>query len=397
MAYTQQQKEHIKRLAARQIEICASEKNKKNNELWNNPKTGWNRDMWRGDPKPPKNGKIPYTLDFDNSLMSCAMDTDLWDYYSDPYVHLETQLRCNDYHFTNWHDNHCFTEEVFIWFGVVTELSFFGPEIIYFPHREPWIKESIVKSSEDIERIGMLDFHKSGSMPKLIEYYEKMNELLDGRLTVMFPAWARGPFCISAHLLGLENMLVGMMTEPEFAHKLMRYVTDNIKQWSLARNKFIGEENLVPGKLYNDEIDVPTMSAEMYEEFVLPYEIELSEFFGGIRYWHSCGKTTEVMKHIVKIPKLELFHVSPWADEKTAVQIMSSKNISLDICLDPERDLYFSSDDKIRRRLIELKDNCEGVRWAPRFDAFQPRGDLRENLELIKRIDRIACEVYGDI
>jgi hypothetical protein len=103
------------------------------------------------------------------------------------------------------------------------------------------------------------------------------------------------------------------------------------------------------------------------------------------------------MKHIVKIPKLELFHVSPWADEKTAVQIMSSKDISLDICLDPERDLSFSGGDKIRGRLRELKDNCAGVRWAPRFDAFQPRGDLRENLEHIKRIDRIAREVYGDI
>ena len=396
MAYTQQQKDHIKRLAEQHLEICSSEKNKKNGGLWNDPKTGWNRDMWRGDPKPAKNGKIPYTIAFDNSLMAAVLGLDLRDYYSDPYVHLEAQLRNSAYHFAEWHDNHFFTPELFIWFGVVTELTFFGAQLAYYPDKEPWIKSTLISSGEDVDRLGMLDFFKSGSMPKLIEYYEKMRELAGDQLTVMFPTWARGPFCIAAHLMGLQNMLCTMLTEPEFAHKLLRYITDNIKQWSLERNKYTGQP-LVPGKLYNDEIDVPMMSPAMYKEFVLPYEIELSGFFGGIRYWHSCGKTTDVMEHIVKIPNLTMFHVSPWADEKKAAEILSPRDISLDVCLDPERDLYFNDDAKVRERLIQLRENCKGTRWSPRFDALQPRGVLQNNLELIKRIDRIACEVYGDI
>ena len=395
MSYTIEQKDTVKRCVERYLEICDSAKNKRNETFWTDPKVSWNRDMWRGCPKEASKGKIPYTVAFDNSLMSVAMDIDLRDYYTEPYLHLVTQLRNADYHFTQWHDNHYFTKEVFIWFGVVTELSLFGPELVYFPHREPWIKAPVIESEEDIERIGEIDFFENPSMKRIHMYYEQISELVDGQLKVMFPSWVRGPFCIAAHLVGLEEMMCYMLTEPEFVHKLMRWVTDTIKNWTTARNKFTGD-SLSPGMLYNDEVGVPSISPELYKEFILPYEIELSEFYGGIRYWHSCGNTTDIMEHIAKIPNLALFHVSPWADERVAAKIFAPKGTALDVCLDPERDLYMANDDQIRHRLCELRENLSGVRWSPRYDAIQPRGEAAYCLETVKRADRLSMEIFGE-
>ena len=51
------------------------------------------------------------------------------------------------------------------------------------------------------------------------------------------------------------------------------------------------------------------LSHEQYEEFILPYEQELCEFHGGIRYWHSCGDTGNMVNSIRKIPQIDLFHI----------------------------------------------------------------------------------------
>ena len=42
------------------------------------------------------------------------------------------------------------------------------------------------------------------------------------------------------------------------------------------------------------------MSPQTYSEFFLPYERELSDFYGGIAYWHSCG---DVTPHVPRDPQ----------------------------------------------------------------------------------------------
>ena len=395
MGFTDKQKDNIKGLCERIVEISQSERMKANEKLWRVPQTKWCRDMWRAIPEKNSDGKIPFTIALDNSMNGAVTQTDLRNYYNDAYTHLETQLKYKAYYYDNFKDNTVFTREAFIWFGVITELSMFGPEIVYFPNREPWIKEYIVKDEEDLNRMSLPDFKTSGLMPRAHEFYEVFSELTDGKLDIMFPRWNRGPFCIAAHLNGLENFLCNMLVEPEFAHKLMRYATDSIKHWSLERSKYLNEP-IVPGNLFNDEIETPTMSPQMYEEFVLPYEIELSEFYGGIKYWHSCGNTTDVFELIAKIPNLDIFHVSPWADEGKAAKIFSKNDTALEKCLDPEADCYMADEAKMEERIKRVVDNCEGARFSIRADVFQPRGDLSENLGKIKMWNQVALKVLGN-
>lgn len=93
-------------------------------------------DMWRGFPKLKASQGIPFLVFPDNALWARILKVDLREYYFNLEVYLKTQLRMNIYHFNHWKDNACYTRDLFVWFGVVTELSFFRPKIIFFFNRE---------------------------------------------------------------------------------------------------------------------------------------------------------------------------------------------------------------------------------------------------------------------
>jgi uroporphyrinogen-III decarboxylase len=317
---------------------------------------------------------------------------DLRQYYSDAYTHLEKQLEIDIYKFEQFDDDTYLDDQLFIWFGVITELTFFGVKPVFFKSREGWIEDRpVLENPQDLETLEAPDFFKSGLMPRIHRFYEEMKELVQGRCTIMFPDWARGPFCMAAHLRGLQNLLIDMVTEPEFVHRLMRFVTDARKQWCTQRSEFLGEP-IQKGKFYNDEVDCPTLSPYMYREFILPYEQELSEFHGGITYWHSCGNSTVFMEEIRTLPQLEMFHVSPWGDLSKAVSVMSPK-IALDVNMDPLADVLECAPERMETRLQQIVRTCGDISYCVRADAFQVVHGLEQDLEKIKQWARVARRV----
>jgi len=131
----------------------------------------------------------------------------------------------------------------------------------------------------------------------------------------------------------------------------------------------------------------------MYREFILPYEQELSEFHGGVAYWHSCGNTAPVMEDISKIPNLELFHVSPYTDLSTAVEIFPPET-ALDIVLKPVEDCYNRTEEEMRERLEDIKEICgDKIRYTIRNDGFQLVNTLEEDVAKIKLWGKVAREV----
>ena len=125
------------------------------------------------------------------------------------------------------------------------------------------------------------------------------------------------------------------------------------------------------GSLYNDEVNVPLLSPQLYEKFILPYEIELSKFYGVISYWHSCGNTAPLLRLIRCIPHLQMIHISPWTDLEQSVADLADSGIALEVVLHPLVDVQKATGGKntfpsypytfgYRRHT----DNCES-RWPP--------------------------------
>lgn len=388
-----QQRTRIRALIDQYLEVVNSEKNKRNMKLWDYPYE-WNRDKWRGIRPSKDRNAVPFMAELDISLWRkfCG-NTSLIDFYSDPYTHLELQLSHRIKHSELLDDNIVYTDEAFIWFGVVTELGIFGSTINFYEHKEGWIKEPILKDYEDIEKLTPPDFYKSGVMPKIHEFYEVFSELCQGKLKVMFPELARGPFCIAAHLRGLEDMFCDMLTEEDFVHKLMRFVTDSHKAWTEERNKFIKVEKH-KCRLFNDEIDSPSISPAMYDNLIFPYEKELAEYYGGVRYFHSCGKLTPFLTSINKLPDLDVCHIGPWTSYKDGDRIFGDKT-ALEICLHPVRDIMTADETQMRSKLEDIIDKCKHNNYFVRADTFMPSGEINEQVEKIYKWVEIAKEYFG--
>ena len=98
----------------------------------------------------------------------------------------------------------------------------------------------------------------------------------------------------------------------------------------------------------------PVLSPEIYHDIVLPSEVALSEYHGGIVYWHSCGDTNCFQKEIDTIPNLSVVDISPWTDLA-------------------ESEENYSADKKLEKRISSRQ-----------FRETAPVGDLKRQLETFK-------------
>ncbi len=387
-----QDRDEIKCLMDRVRTISSEPRNLERVNYWQ-PQPETARDHWRGTPKPRSElPRAPITIEPEIPMWGAMLGFKVDEFYTNPVTYLKYQLKMMIYRYEHWADETCIGKEIPIWLGAPFESSLFGAKTIYAEDASPWLdREPVIKSEDDLDRLELPNFYKSGLMPIAHQYYEVIGELLDDDFKVTFPEWGRSPFGVAFHIRHIDNLAIDMATNPDFTHRLMRFLTDARKQWGRERAKFL-DMDVEKGNLYNDEVNCPTLSPKMFEEFVLPYEQELSEFHGGILYWHSCGDTTKLAALIVKIPNLEMFHVGPWTDPTVSVKAFEGKT-PLEFCLDPFSDVQKATPVEMEQKLIEIVEACGPCPYTVRADGLQVITGLQTELNQVDEWIKIAHRV----
>lgn len=383
------EKNELKKLLDRVREISGEPKNLQKGMSWRTH-TDYTTDKWRGTPKPRRSlPKAPITVEPEMPMWGLMLGFKADKYYSDPVTYLKNLLKIMIYRYENWPEESGVATEIPIWLGVTLESSLFGARTLYEDNEYPWIdREPLIKNESDLAKIKEPDFKKSGLMPLAHRFYEVIGGLAGDEYNVVFPEWGRGPFGVATHIRGYENFLSDMIRNPHFAHRILRLITDARKQWIKDRADFL-KKSVGKGNIYDDEVNCPSLSPGLYEEFVLPYEMELSDFHGGILYFHSCGDTTKLIPSIAKIATLEMFHVGPWTDVKTAMEAFKGA-VPLEICLHPLRDVQRATDDDMKRKLARIASACGESAFSVRADGLQNIGNLEEDVRKIERWMGIA-------
>jgi uroporphyrinogen-III decarboxylase len=393
-------REQIRRLMDRVRRIAEEPKNLERARLWE-PAPETARDHWRGTPRPRKDlPRAPITVEPEITMWARILGFSMLDFYRDPVCYLTNSLRMMVYRYEHWDDDTAVGLQVPIWLGVTLESSLFGARTIFEQDEYPWLdREPVIRSEEDLERLEYPDFRSSGLMPQAHRYYEVLRELLDEDFTVTFPEWGRSPYGVAFHIRGYENLAVDMAGDGEFVHRLLAFITESRKRWTTERARFLGRK-VEKGNLYNDEVNTPSMSPLMYEQFALPYERELSDFHGGILYWHSCGDTTAMVDRIARIGTLELFHVGPWTDGAVCLQVFQGK-VPLEFCLHPFQDVQHADPQTREKRLRSIAAICGGTPYTVRADGIQVidgpgaaglEKGIRAIVEWIATADRVLRE-----
>jgi hypothetical protein len=376
--------ETIRKLEDQVRKLAESPENKRRNALWED--SAISNEYWHGI---PKTNHPLFTLELERPMYGRVIGFSLIDFYTDPYVHIEANLRMMIYKFENLPDCTPIGKAFACYLGAGFERSLFGGESIY-SEEDAWMgRESIINDRVDISTLEPLDFYKSTVMPEAHRFYEQARSILSDDFDLAFPQWSRSPFGVAWHIRGINDLLCDFIEDPEWFAGFLNYITDCRVKWGRDREAFTG----IPMErcnIFNDEVCSPMISPDMYRDFILPTEIRLSNEFGGVNYWHSCGNTTPFVEYINQIPQLHMVTVSAWTDLERAEQHYDKEHVTLEKQLHPNEGILANPvKSHFEAGIRKIADGFKGSKGIIRADGVQVTGNFDEAIRHVQ--DWCAC------
>ncbi|MCP4395813.1 MAG: hypothetical protein GY801_00675 [bacterium] len=317
--------------------------------------------QWHGIPKgSARDGDImPVTAECLNTIWTELLGFRLDKYYQDPEYYLEYYLRMKLKKFTEFPDDTPLDRNIPLSFGVIFEAGTLGQSYHFLTDQEPALDPSPVLFP-DTELPVTFNFEHNELIQAAKDVYVKLKNLVGAEFTVIFPQWFRGPQGVALYLRGFENFLGEVYLNPAFIHKIMRYVTDAAKAYNQWLSDYL-EQPIEKGDLFND--DLPIMSPASYREFILPYEQELSEFYGGIYYWHSCGDISKHTPEVLKVPNIDVLDFGVTMDDKRVglEKLPHPFDSTVELRVMAQAHIQNAADDEIRSYMEDIVACCQDI------------------------------------
>lgn len=171
---------------------------------------------------------------------------------------------------------------------------------------------------------------------------EVLGDILPTRIRGGF-WWTMGLTIVAIDLIGLEQLMLYMVDDPDGLHRLMRFLCDDhlaFARWLEKEglltlnneNDYIGSGSVgycsqLPQAAMNGQVrlkdtwvlsesqETVGVGPDMFAEFIFPYQQEIAERF-GLSYY-GCCEPVHSRWHVVKqLKNLRKVSVSPWCDEE---------------------------------------------------------------------------------
>jgi uroporphyrinogen-III decarboxylase len=345
----------------------------------------------------PQPGVVPILAVPQISMWARSMNRRISDLFTDPVTYLEVFLRREIDRFTLIEDDRPLNRSFLVLLGSGFEASLFGAHQVYSDTEDPFIDRfPILQEPKDLDRLGPPDFHVSGLMPLAHRFYHELSELVEhSGVKIAFADWNRGPFGVAVQLRGMEQFLVDLLERPDFARRLLEFLTQSAIHYRKERASFLGIALDRP-VFHNDDVNVPGLSPGLYRELALPFEKQYAQAFGGLLYWHSCGDVTPMVAAIREIPNITIFHCGPWTDVSRAAEVFGE--CTLDTCVHI-MDVYDSDREAIRSKVRRIAQECRehGARsFSIRPGILQAYSSPEEDLQAISRWVKAAKEAVSE-
>jgi [methyl-Co(III) methanol-specific corrinoid protein]:coenzyme M methyltransferase len=159
--------------------------------------------------------------------------------------------------------------------------------------RTPMVKQHAFDENSIPEDLPA-DAMKRGRIPTVIEATKIAKQQHGKDLPII--AGTTGPFTIAGHLVGTENLLLWIVTNPEAVVKAIKFATKLEKAYIEALDA-AGADVIV---MSDPSASTDMLSGEMFDEFAKPY---IKECFSGVKHaktvLHICGDTTMLLDHMI--------------------------------------------------------------------------------------------------
>ena len=167
-------------------------------------------------------------------------------------------------------------------YGMCSEPSAFGAKSRFpedeFPHAFPCIE-----SIEEIDKLEKPRTHTDGLAPFILNRLKLNQQRIEDMGHKIRFSVSRGPLNIASYMMGSTEFLVSLISEGERIHKLLRIVTDYLKEWHKLQQDSI---STIDGMLVLDDI-IGFIGEDHFKEFALPYFKELYDMDVAVKFLHN--------------------------------------------------------------------------------------------------------------
>lgn len=186
-------------------------------------------------------------------------------------------------------------------FNIWSHVEFLGAEVDYAAE-QPFVKKPIYTLNDEYKELDMdtyLSFHKTEVSISGVKELRKLAG--DDVALNCINSW--GPLTCAGHLIGAEQVMIAMATEPEELKRLTKYISDfNVEAYKIELEN--GQAECLDSLSMAEPTATGDMiSADMFEEFVLPYIAQEQKAIRGTglsTMLHICGNTTANLPAMIK-------------------------------------------------------------------------------------------------
>jgi uroporphyrinogen decarboxylase len=177
-------------------------------------------------------------------------------------------------------------------FGMCTEPSAFGSRCV-FPRNEFPFADKIITDAGQIADLKVPNPATDGLLPFMLNRLRWARPRIEDLGHKIRFSVSRGPLNVATFLMGTTEFLMALKTDPEPVHRLLRVITDFLKQWhALQRETF----PTIDGMLMLDDI-VGFMGEPDFVEFGLPYFRELYDVKVAVKFFHNDAPCAKSIKY----------------------------------------------------------------------------------------------------
>ena len=331
--------------------------------------------------KIPKNG-IRWAIAVEPEVATEYAGTKLKDYFTDPDVMVETELRSKKLFYDLYDYGFPEVKSLSLSCLFYTCASVLGARIIFPEDDSPQIEGRVINELNDIKKLQIVkDIESAGYIPDLIQKYEylKKKSAITG-ITPIFSLSSQSPLGTAIVLRGTE-IFVDIVTNPEVIKDLLEVITETAIKILKFQEKFTGEKKESVGM---DDDYGGLVSPVIYEEFNFPYMKRIYDEFG--KKDRSIHSETLGKGHLRFLRQLGITNYDAWPYHNLTVKdiVKELPDISFTWNCVTTKDLFSHTPEQIKDKFQQAAaDGATGMNLN-----LCARGVPRENIKAFIEIAR---------
>jgi len=191
-------------------------------------------------------------------------------------------------------------DAVFAFADLCVEPEAIGCTLTYPADNYPHVKQPVMQSISDLDKLSVPDPLERGRMPEIIKAVKILKNACQGKVPVV--AHALAPLTIASRIMDIEKFLYAIVDEPNNFKRLLSYTCEVALEF-IKHLLEAGADSII---MFNPSASPAILPPKIFREFELP---NLAKIYGFIKKqypeiitWYSvAGATQEIIKDMENI------------------------------------------------------------------------------------------------